>query len=163
VGITDRREVELSKLGFLPLCHYKNTDYAVFLAVQTVQMPKKYDDRPAAAANVAISARLPYVMVTSRFAHYLKVIARDKIGSFTVAADVENILNRWIDNYVNPSETSSEATRAKYPLRDARVVVQENPSQPDSYNAIAWIRPWLPSEELTTSMRIVVSIPSTAG
>jgi type VI secretion system protein ImpC len=160
IGITDRREAELSKLGFLPLCHYKNTDYAVFFGGQTAQKPKKYD-RPEATANAAISARLPYIMATSRFAHYLKVMARDWIGSFKEAADVENELNRWIKNYVNASETSGQETRAKYPLREAKVVVQEIPGQPGSYNAIAWMRPWLQFEELTTSMRMVASIPKT--
>jgi len=158
IGITDRREAELSKLGFLPLCHYKNTDYAVFFGGQTVQKPKKYD-RPEATANAAISARLPYIMATSRFAHYLKVMARDWIGSFKEAADVENELNRWIKNYVNASETSGQETRAKYPLREAKVEVKEIPGQPGSYNAIAWMRPWLQFEELTTSMRMVASIP----
>ena len=90
IGITDRREFELSNLGFLPLCHYKNTDYAVFFGGQTTQKPKKYD-RPEATANAAISARLPYIMATSRFAHYLKVMARDKIGSFMEASDVEQL------------------------------------------------------------------------
>jgi len=162
IGITDRREAELSKLGFLPLCHYKNTDYAVFFGGQTAQKPKKYD-RPEATANAAISARLPYIMATSRFAHYLKVMARDWIGSFKEATDVENDLNRWIKNYVNASETSGQETRAKYPLREAKVVVQEIPGQPGSYNAIAWMRPWLQFEELTTSMRMVASIPKTGG
>ena len=162
IGITDRREAELSKLGFLPLCHYKNTDYAVFFGGQTTQKPKKYD-RPEATANAAISARLPYIMATSRFAHYLKVMARDWIGSFKEAADVENELNRWIKNYVNASETSGQETRAKYPLREAKVVVQEIPGQPGSYNAIAWMRPWLQFEELTTSMRMVASIPKSTG
>ena len=87
IGITDRREFELSNLGFLPLCHYKNTDYSVFFGAQTAQKPKKYD-RPEATANAAISARLPYIMASSRFAHYLKVMARDKIGSFMEAGDV---------------------------------------------------------------------------
>jgi type VI secretion system protein ImpC len=158
IGITDRREAELSKLGFLPLCHYKNTDYAVFFGGQTAQKPKKYD-RPEATANAAISARLPYIMATSRFAHYLKVMARDWIGSFKEAADVESELNRWIKNYVNSSETGGQEIRAKYPLRDAKVVVQEIPGQPGSYNAIAWMRPWLQFEELTTSMRMVARIP----
>jgi type VI secretion system protein ImpC len=162
IGITDRREAELSKQGFLPLCHYKNTDYAVFFGGQSVQKPKKYD-RPEATANAAISARLPYIMATSRFAHYLKVMARDWIGSFKEAADVENELNRWIKNYVNASETSGQETRAKYPLREAKIVVQEIPGQPGSYNAIAWMRPWLQFEELTTSMRMVASIPKGAG
>jgi type VI secretion system protein ImpC len=158
IGITDRREAELSKLGFLPLCHYKNTDYAVFFGAQTTQKPKKYD-RPEATANAAISARLPYLMATSRFAHFLKVIARDKIGSFMEADDCEEWLNRWINNYVNGNPKSGAETKAKYPLAEARVEVKEIPGKPGSYNAVAWLRPWLQLEELTTSLRMVARIP----
>ncbi|MCX7685328.1 MAG: type VI secretion system contractile sheath large subunit [Acetobacteraceae bacterium] len=161
IGITDRREAELSNLGFLPLCHYKNTDYAVFFGAQTVQKPKKYD-RPDATANAAISARLPYIMATSRFAHFLKVMARDKIGSFMEAPDVEMWLNRWIQNYVNPLEGAGQESRARYPLREARVEVKEIPGRPGSYNAVAYLRPWLQMEELTTSMRMVARIPEKA-
>ncbi len=161
IGITDRREFELSNQGFLPLCHYKNTDYAVFFGAQTVQKPKKYD-RPDATANAAISARLPYIMATSRFAHFLKVMARDKIGSFMEASDCEVWLNRWIKNYVNANENAGQETKAKYPLREARVEVKEIPGKPGSYNAVAYMRPWLQMEELTTSMRMVARIPQKA-
>jgi type VI secretion system protein ImpC len=158
IGITDRREAELSKLGFLPLCHYKNTDYAVIFGAQTAQKPQKYD-RPDATANAAISARLPYLMATSRFAHYLKIMARDKIGSFMEAKDVESWLNRWILNYVNTNSDSGSELKAKYPLAEARIEVKEIPGKPGSYNAIAWLRPWLQLEELTTSLRLVANIP----
>ncbi|MGQ3674519.1 type VI secretion system contractile sheath large subunit [Xanthobacter sp. TB0139] len=159
IGITDRREAELSKLGFLPLCHYKSTDYAVFFGAQTTQKPKKYD-RPEATANAAISARLPYVMATSRFAHYLKIMGRDKVGSFMEASDCEKWLNRWIINYVNGNEDAGQDMKAKYPLAEAKVEVREIPGQPGSYNAVAWLRPWLQMEELTTSLRMVARIPS---
>ncbi len=158
IGITDRREAELSKMGFLPLCHYKNTDYAVFFGAQTVQKPQKYD-RPEATANAEISARLPYVMATSRFSHYLKVMARDKIGSFMEASDVETWLNRWITNYVLSDPAATQEMKAKYPLADASVKVEEIPGKPGAYHAIAWMRPWLQMEELTTSMRMVANIP----
>jgi type VI secretion system protein ImpC len=161
IGITDRREAELSKLGFLPLCHYKNTDYAVFFGAQTTQKPKKYD-RPEATANAAISARLPYLMATSRFAHYLKVIARDKIGSFMEVEDCQKWLERWIANYVSADPKPSEDVKSRYPLREAKIEVREIPGQPGSYNAIAWLRPWLQLEELTTSMRLVARIPQMA-
>ncbi|MCC7427677.1 MAG: type VI secretion system contractile sheath large subunit [Alphaproteobacteria bacterium] len=161
VGITDRREKELSDLGFLPLCHYKNTDYAVFFGAQTTQKPKKYD-RPEATANAAISARLPYMMATSRFAHYLKIMARDKIGSFMEVSDCEKWLNRWITNYVNGNENADAVTKARYPLREAKVLVQEVPGKPGSYNAVAYLRPWLQMEELTTSLRMVARIPQKA-
>ncbi|MHB1304688.1 MAG: type VI secretion system contractile sheath large subunit [Acidiphilium sp.] len=161
IGITDRREFELSNLGFLPLCHYKNTDYAVFFGAQSVQKPKKYD-RPDATANAAISARLPYIMASSRFAHFLKVMARDKIGSFMEAKDCENWLNRWIGNYVNGNPDAGPDMKAKYPLREAKVEVKEIPGKPGSYNAVAYLRPWLQMEELTTSMRMVARIPQKA-
>lgn len=161
IGITDRREAELSKLGFLPLCHYKNTDYAVYFGAQSTQKPKKYD-RPAATANAAISARLPYLLATARFAHYLKVMARDKIGSFMEVEDCEAWLNRWILNYVNGNATTKQELKAKYPLAEARVEVKEIPGQPGAYNAVAWLRPWLQLEELTTSMRLVARIPETS-
>ena len=159
IGITDRREAELSKLGFLPLCHYKHTDYAVFFGSQSCQKPKVYDSHDA-TANAAISARLPYLMATSRFAHYLKVMARDKIGSFMEAEDVESWLNRWILSFVNASEGGGQEIRAKYPLADAKVQVKEIPGQPGSYNAVAWLRPWLQMEELTASLRLVAKIPT---
>ena len=161
IGITDRREAELSGLGFLPLCHYKNTDYSVFFGAQSVQKPKKYD-RPEATANAAISARLPYLMATSRFAHFLKVMARDKIGSFMESSDVEIWLNRWIKNYVNGSERADQEMKAKYPLREAKVEVKEVPGKPGVYNAVAYLRPWLQMEELSTSMRMVARIPQKA-
>lgn len=158
IGITDRREAELSKLGFLPLCHYKNTDYAVFFGAQTTQKPKKFDD-PDATSNAEISARLPYIMATSRIAHFLKVMARDKIGSFMEASDAEEWLNRWIANYVNGSPGASAEMKARFPLAEASVEVKEVPGQPGVYSAIAWMRPWLQMEELTASLRLVANIP----
>ncbi|MEO1498405.1 MAG: type VI secretion system contractile sheath large subunit [Planctomycetota bacterium] len=162
VAITDRREAEISKLGFLPLCHYKNTDYAVFFGAQTTQKPKKYD-RPAATANAEISARLPYLMATGRFSHYLKVIARDKIGSFMEADECQAWLDRWIHNYVAADSKPNQETKARYPLAEAKVEVQEIPGQPGEYNAVAWMRPWLQLEALTTSMRMVARIPKMGG
>jgi type VI secretion system protein ImpC len=159
IGITDRRENELSKLGFLPLCHYKNTDYSVFFGAQTTQKPKKYDD-PDATANAAISTRLPYMMATSRIAHFLKVIARDKIGSFMERRDCQIFLERWISQYVMGDPNSSADQRAKFPLAEAKILVEEIPEKPGSYNAVAFLRPWLQLEELTTSLRLVARIPT---
>lgn len=162
IGITDRREAELSKLGFLPLCHYKNTDYAVFFGAQTAQKPKKFDD-PAATANSEISSRLPYIMATSRIAHFLKVMARDKIGSFLEASEAEEWLNKWISGYVNASPGASAEMKARYPLAEASIEVKEVPGQPGVFSAIAYMRPWLQMEELSASMRMVATIPKTGG
>lgn len=162
IGLTERRENELSKLGFMALCHWKNTDYAAFLGGQTAQKPKKYD-RPEATANAAISARLPYIMATGRFAHYLKVLARDKIGSFMEVTDCQDWLDRWIHNYVSADNKPTQEAKAKYPLREAKVEVKEIPGKPGSYNAVCYLRPWLQMEELTASMRMVARIPQKAG
>jgi len=160
IGLTERRDFELSKLGFLPLCHYKNTDYAVFFGAQSAQRPKKYSDLDA-TANAAISARLPYIMATSRIAHYLKVMARDKVGSFMEAQDAERWLNDWIKSYCNANPEAGQDSKARYPLAEARVEVRENPGQPGVYSAIAYLRPWLQMEELTASLRMVANIPTT--
>ena len=159
IGITDRREAELSKLGFLPVCHYKNTDYAVFFGAQTTQKPKVFDD-PDATANAAISARLPYIMATSRIAHFLKVMARDKVGSFMEVDEAERWLNKWIQKYVNATPGASAEMKARFPLADASVSVVEVPGQPGCYNAVAYLKPWLQMEELTASLRLVANIPS---
>lgn len=158
IGITDRREAELSKQGFLPLCHYKNTDHAVFFGAQTTQKPKQYDDVDA-TANAEVSARLPYLMATSRIAHYLKVMARDKIGSFMEISDVERWLNDWILGYVNSNPESGQSLKSRFPLADAKIEVKEIPGKPGAYHAIAWLRPWLQLEELTSSLRLVAKIP----
>ncbi len=159
IGITDRREKELSDLGFISLCHYKNTDYAVFFGGQSVQKPKKYTTADA-TANAAISARLPYMMATSRFAHYLKMMARDKIGSYMEAKNAEDWLNRWIRTYVNADDQATSEMKLRYPLRDARVEVVEVPGAPGSYNAVAHMRPWLQMEELTTALSMVARLPT---
>jgi len=161
VAITDRREKELSDLGFFPLSHYKNTDYSVFFGGQTAQKPKQYD-LDAATENAAISARLPYIMASSRIAHYLKVMARDNIGSFKEAEDVQAWLQRWIIQYVSADEKPSEQAKARFPLREAKIEVKPIPGAPGSYNAVAHLRPWLQMEELNASVRMVARLPKQA-
>ncbi len=161
VQIPDTRENEISKLGFLPLCHYKNNDFAVFFGAQSTQMPQKYEgkDGADATANAAISARLPYIMATSRIAHYLKCIARDRIGSFMEKEDCQKWLHNWIHNYVTSDAKPDEVQKAKYPLAEARIEVTDIPGEPGAYKAVAHLRPWLQFEALTTSLRMVAKIP----
>lgn len=159
VAITDRREAELSSNGFLPLLHWKNTDYAVFLGGQTVNKPKEYDS-PDATANAALSARLPYIFATSRFAHYLKCIVRDKVGSFKEKADMQRWLGDWISNYVTSDPNASEEIKAKYPLAEAKVEVDAIEGQPGYYSAKFYLRPHYQLEGLTTSLRLVAKVPS---
>ena len=133
----------------------------MFFGAQTAQRPKKYDTDDA-TANAAISARLPYIMASSRIAHFLKCIARDKIGSFMERSDMQDFLERWISNYVLDDPKASSEMKAKYPLAEARITVEEVPGAPGSYNAVALLRPWLQMEELSTSLRMVAKLPAKA-
>ncbi len=157
----DRRAAELSKNGFLPLCYWKNTDYAVFLGGQTVNKPQEYDNKDA-TANANLSARLPYIFATSRFAHYLKCIVRDKIGSFKDRKEMEQWLSNWISNYVTSDPDASEEVKAKYPLAEAKVVVEDVEGQPGYYSAKFYLRPHYQLEGLTTSLRLTTKVPSGA-
>jgi type VI secretion system protein ImpC len=156
--ITDRREKELGDLGFAPLVHCKGTDYAAFFSVQTCQRPRLYDTAEA-NANARLSAQLPYIMAVSRFAHYLKAMMRDKVGSFTSKKDCEVFLNRWISSYVTQDDMASHAIKAQYPLREARVEVIENKAKPGVFRAIAYLRPHFQLDELNVSLRLVAELP----
>ena len=158
VPITDRREKELADQGFIPLVHCKNTDYAAFFSVQSAQKSKLYD-KAAANANARLSTQLPYIMAVSRFAHYLKAMMRDKIGSFMSRSDCEVWLNQWINNYVVPDDTASPGIKAMKPLREARIDVAEVPGKPGVYKAIAFLRPHFQLDELTVSLRLVAELP----
>jgi type VI secretion system protein ImpC len=159
--ITDRREKELADLGFIPLCHCKGTDYAAFFSVQSSQKPKLYDDEKA-NANSRLSTQLPYIMAVSRYAHYLKSMMRDKIGSFMSRTDAENFLNKWITQYVTPDDTASPAMKAKCPLREARIDVVDVPGKPGAYRAVAFLRPHFQLDELSVSLRLVAELPAPA-
>jgi len=159
--ITDRREKELADQGFIPLVHCKDTDYAAFFSVQSCQKPKIYD-KDAANANARLSAQLPYIFAVSRFAHYLKAMMRDKIGSFMSRTDCERWLNQWIMNYVTPDDTASPKTKAEKPLRDARIEVEDVPGKPGAYKAVAYLRPHFQLDELSMSLRLVAELPASA-
>jgi type VI secretion system protein ImpC len=163
IAITDRREKELSDLGFIPLCHYKGTDYAVFFATQSCQKPKLYD-RDEANANARLSTMLQYILCTSRFAHYLKTMARDKIGAFMERNECEDWLQRWINNYCLASpENAGPEQKARRPLREAKIEVREVKGKPGCYEATAWLRPHFQLDELTMSMRLVAELPESKG
>jgi len=163
IAITDRREAELAKNGMMPLVHWKNTDYAAFIGAQSLQKPAAYDD-PDATANANLSARLPYLFSACRFAHYLKCIVRDKIGSFKEREDMEKWLNRWIMNYVEPDPANaSEEAKARRPLAAAEVTVAEVEGNPGYYTSKFFLRPHYQLEGLTVSLRLVSKLPSAKG
>ena len=160
IAISDRREAELAKAGFMPLIHKKNSDFAAFIGAQSLQKPAEYDD-PDATANANLAARLPYLFATCRFAHYLKCIVRDKIGSFKERAEMERWLNDWVLNYVDGDpEHSSESTKATKPLAAAEVVVEEVEGNPGYYTSKFFLRPHYQLEGLTVSLRLVSKLPS---
>ena len=161
VAITDRREKEFSDNGFIPLVHCKGTDYAAFFATQSANKAKKYDT-DSANANARLSTQLQYIFAVSRFAHYLKSMMRDKIGSFMSHTDCEKFLNRWISNYVTTDESAGQNIKAKYPLREARVDVAEIPGKPGCYRAVAFLRPHFQLDELSVSLRLVADLPPPA-
>ena len=160
IAISDRREAELAKNGFMPLVHKKNSDFAAFIGAQSLQKPAEYDD-PDATANANLAARLPYLFASCRFAHYLKCIVRDKIGSFKERGDMETWLNNWIGQYVlsNPA-TATDADKARKPLAAAEVVVEEVEGNPGYYSSKFFLRPHYQLEGLTVSLRLVSKLPS---
>ncbi|MDD2759742.1 MAG: type VI secretion system contractile sheath large subunit [Methylomonas sp.] len=163
IAITDRREAELAKSGFMPLIHKKNTDFAAFIGAQSLQKPAEYED-PDATANANLAARLPYLFATCRFAHYLKCMVRDKIGSFKERDEMERWLTNWINQYVDGDPiNSSETTKAKKPLAAAEVVLEEVEGNPGYYSSKFFLRPHYQLEGLTVSLRLVSKLPSAKG
>jgi type VI secretion system protein ImpC len=161
VPITDRREKELADLGFVPLVHCKGTDYAAFFSVQSCQKPKVYDT-DSANANARLSTQLPYIMAVSRFAHYLKAMMRDKIGSFMSRDEASAFLNRWIIKYVTPDDSASPATKAERPLREAASTLRKFPASRVATALSLSCVPHFQLDELTVSLRLVADLPAAA-
>ncbi|WP_332878719.1 type VI secretion system contractile sheath large subunit [Massilia sp. S19_KUP03_FR1] len=158
LSITDRREKELSDLGFISLVHCKNTSYAAFFGAQSAQRARKYST-DAANANAVLSSQLQYIYAVSRIAHYMKAMMRDKIGSFAAAVNVEDYLNRWLTQYVLLDDNASQEQKAQFPLREASVQVSEVPGRPGVYRAVSFLRPHFQLDELSVSLRLVAELP----
>ena len=158
IALTDRREKELNDLGFIALMHCKGTNYAAFFGGQSAQKPLKYISE-AANANARLSAMLPYVLTASRFAHYIKSMMRDKVGSFQTKETIQSYLNLWIGQYVLGKDDAGQDLKAKYPLREARVDVVDVVGKPGVYTATVFLRPHFQLEELTASIRLVAELP----
>ena len=162
IAITDRRENELSKLGFIPACYYKGTTNAVFMATQSANKPTQYLNADA-NANARLSSQLQYMFAVSRFAHFLKAMMRDKIGSFMSREQCQKFLNDWITNYILLDDFAGQDAKAKFPLREARIEVSEDPAKPGVYTAVAFLRPHFQLDELTVSLRLVARLPPPKG
>ena len=162
IAITDRREKEFADLGFVPLIHCKGTDYAAFFSTQTANKPKVYDS-DSANASARLSSQLQYILAVSRFAHYLKSMMRDKIGSFMTRSNAEDFLNKWISNYVLLDDNASQEMKSKFPLREARIDVSEIPGKPGAYRAVSFLKPHFQLDELAVSLRLVADLPPPAS
>lgn len=163
IAITDRRETELAKNGFMPLLHRKNSDVAAFIGAQSLHNPPLFDD-PDATANAKLGARLPYLFATCRFAHYLKCMVRDKVGIATSRQNLQKYLQNWITQYVDGDPANSAAsTKAKKPLSAAEVTVEENPEDPGYFHSVFQLRPHYQLEGLTVSLRLVSKFPAEKG
>jgi len=159
VSIADRREAELAKSGLMPLIHKKNSDFAAFIGAQSLQKPQEYEDA-AATANANLSARLPYLFATCRFAHYLKCMVRDKIGSSMTQSQLQTWLQNWIMRFVDGSPGSSDdAYKATHPLAAGNVVVEADESNPGYYSTKIYLMPHYQLEGLTVSLRLVSRMP----
>ena len=161
ISITDRREAELSKSGLLAIIHRKNTDKAAFIGGQSVYRPKKYDKVEATASD-NLSSRIPYMFAVSRFAHYLKCMVRDKIGSTREKEQLEKWLNEWITLYVDGDpKNSSEEVKARFPLAGAKVTVLADEENPGYYKANVYLRPHFQLEGMDIGMSLVSRLPQT--
>jgi type VI secretion system protein ImpC len=163
IAISDRREAELAKNGLMPLIHKKNSDFAAFIGAQSLHKPAEYDD-PDATANARLGARLPYMFAVARFAHYLKCIVRDKVGTFKTRENMQRWLNDWIMDYVDGSPgTSNDEIKAKRPLAGATVEVADVEGNPGYYSAKFFLKPHYQLEGLTVSLRLTSKLPSEKG
>ena len=161
IAIGQRREKEIADSGFIPLIHCKDTDYAAFFSVQSVNKPKEYID-PAANASARLSSQLQYMMAVSRFAHYFKVMMVDKIGSFTSRDEIQKYMHTWLMHYVTPDDGATFAVKAEKPLREAQVEVVEVPGRPGVYKAVAHLKPHFQLDELTVALSLVAELPKAA-
>jgi type VI secretion system protein ImpC len=161
IAITDRREAELAALGFIPLCYFKGTDMAAFMQASSVQKPQLYLDDEA-TANSRLSTQLPYIFAGSRFAHFLKKIARDRSEEAMSNSQLQKVLNQWIAHYVLLDDVASQESRARFPLRDARVEVVNVPGRPGARRAVVFLRPHFQLDDMAVSLRLVVNLPTAA-
>jgi type VI secretion system ImpC/EvpB family protein len=157
VNLTDLVEKDLSEFGFIPLCHCPDTELAAFYSNPSLQRPQVYDE-VAATMNARLSAMLQYMLCVGRFAHYLKVLARDKIGSIGEPRELEELLHRWLLKYVLSGSEDSETAKAQYPLRDAKVQVREHPGKPGSYLSVIHLQPHFQLDVVTTGVRLTTEL-----
>lgn len=159
VAITDRREKELNDLGFMAICHCKGSDKAAFFGGQTTNKARQYLSE-SANKNAQISSMLPYMLASARFAHYIKVMMRERVGTFMTRQNVSDYLNSWITQYVLLDDGAPQAMKARFPLRDARIDVTEVEDKVGAYRATVFLRPHFQLEELTASIRLVAELPA---
>jgi type VI secretion system protein ImpD len=157
VSISERQEKELSDFGLIPLMRNPNTDFGIFYGNQSIQQPRRYD-RTIATANAKLSSMLQYVLCVARFAHYIKVIGRDRIGAFATPEACEVYLQRWLGNYCMANDDLGGELRMRYPLRNGQVQVKELPGKTGSYTCVAHLQPHFQLDQVASSFRLVTEL-----
>ncbi len=155
--ITDLTEKTLSDIGFISLCHQRSTDDAIFYSNCSIHSPLQYDDE-LATINAKISAMLQYILCVSRFAHYIKIIGREKLGAFHSAAECEDYLYHWLLDYSTGSSSGTEEQLAKYPLAEAKVDVKETPGKPGVYSCVIHLKPHMQFDQIVSSLKLVTQL-----
>jgi type VI secretion system protein ImpD len=157
VLITDTREREISDLGLIPLCQCYDTPFAAFYNNQSVQAPKIVDSKDT-NINAKLSGMLQHVLCGSRIAHYIKVMIRDKVGSFVTASDCENYLRDWLFKYTTGRDDLEWEEQARYPLKEAAVQVKEHPEKPGSYLCVIHLKPHYQLDQMVSELELVTEL-----
>jgi type VI secretion system protein ImpC len=158
VPVDETLEFACANLGFIPFSHYQGRDYACFFSANSTQKPAIYE-QPEATANSRINARLPYIFLASRIAHYLKVIQRENIGTTKDRLKIEQDLNEWIRTLVTEMKNPSEEQIAKHPLRAAQVRVYDIEENPGFFRVEMMIMPHFQIEGMDISLSLVGKLP----
>nr|WP_196493550.1 type VI secretion system contractile sheath large subunit [Burkholderia anthina] len=156
--ISETREHDFADIGLIPLSYTSNHDHACFFSAHSTQKPRAYDARDA-SANSRINARLPYIFLLSRIAHYLKLIQRENIGTTRDRRLLEIELNTWIKSLVTEMTAPDDDLQAAHPLREARVAVEDIEDNPGLFRIKLFIVPHFQIEGIDIGLSLVSQMP----
>jgi type VI secretion system protein ImpD len=157
VVITDNIERDISNLGFIPLCQCFATPFLAFYSNQSIQLSKRLANKDA-QVNAKLSSMLQHVLCASRVAHYIKVMVRDKIGSFISAQGCEDFLRRWLHQYTTGRKDMEWEEQARYPIQESNVRVREHPEKPGSYLCVIHLVPCYQADQMVTDLELVTEL-----
>jgi type VI secretion system protein ImpD len=126
-----------------------------------MQIPARFD-RPSATANARLSGMLQYTLCISRFAHFIKIIGREHIGSLMTAEECQDLMQRWLTGYCVGSDSATAEIKARYPLRAGSVEVKDVPGKPGSYSCNIFLQPHFQLDDIAAGFRLVTELAPTA-